>query len=302
MMYSRQKDPLFEARLLARAARASAALMFPRQAGIKKGIELDRRRHALLLPAGPRLRAEALGVRAVLRRARRDRDRTAYIARTTGAAVVPCVTRMLPGGGGYVARLYPAVERLSERRRPRRRAAHDGLHRGAGAGDARAVLLAAQAVQDAPAGRGEVLLKLAVIGAGHMGRFHAEKFARLPGVELAAVVDPDPARAPISGFPESPGRGRRRGDRGADQPAPRGGARLPREGRARADREADRRDARRGRRPGGSRVEEEGWCCRSGTCSATATPSRRSRSAWTARSTSTPSASPASSSAAPRST
>ena len=33
-----------------------------------------------------------------------------------------------------------------------------------------------------------------------MGRYHAEKFARLPGVELAAVVDPDPARAPISDF------------------------------------------------------------------------------------------------------
>ena len=31
----------------------------------------------------------------------------AYIARTTGAAVVPCATRMLPAGG-YVARLYPA--------------------------------------------------------------------------------------------------------------------------------------------------------------------------------------------------
>jgi predicted dehydrogenase len=43
-------------------------------------------------------------------------------------------------------------------------------------------------------------LKLAVIGAGHMGRYHAEKFARLPGVELAAVVDPDPARAQVSDF------------------------------------------------------------------------------------------------------
>jgi predicted dehydrogenase len=43
-------------------------------------------------------------------------------------------------------------------------------------------------------------LKLAVIGAGHMGRYHAEKFARLPGVELAAVVDRDPARAQISDF------------------------------------------------------------------------------------------------------
>jgi predicted dehydrogenase len=43
-------------------------------------------------------------------------------------------------------------------------------------------------------------LSVAVIGAGHMGRFHAEKFARLPGVELAAVIDPDPARAKISDY------------------------------------------------------------------------------------------------------
>ena len=42
-------------------------------------------------------------------------------------------------------------------------------------------------------------MRVAVIGAGHMGRFHAEKFARLPGVQVA-VVDPDPARAPISDF------------------------------------------------------------------------------------------------------
>ena len=33
-----------------------------------------------------------------------------------------------------------------------------------------------------------------------MGRYHAEKFARLPGVELAAVVDPDPSRAQVSDF------------------------------------------------------------------------------------------------------
>lgn len=33
-----------------------------------------------------------------------------------------------------------------------------------------------------------------------MGRYHAEKFARLPGVELVAVVDRDPARAEISDF------------------------------------------------------------------------------------------------------
>ena len=34
-----------------------------------------------------------------------------------------------------------------------------------------------------------------MIGAGHMGRYHAEKLARLRGVELTAVVDADRARA-----------------------------------------------------------------------------------------------------------
>jgi len=38
-------------------------------------------------------------------------------------------------------------------------------------------------------------LKIAVIGAGHMGRYHAEKFAALRGAKLAAVVDADGARA-----------------------------------------------------------------------------------------------------------
>ncbi|MEA3192557.1 MAG: hypothetical protein QOD26_890 [Betaproteobacteria bacterium] len=38
-------------------------------------------------------------------------------------------------------------------------------------------------------------MKVAVIGAGHMGRLHAEKFSRCEGAELVAVVDPDAARA-----------------------------------------------------------------------------------------------------------
>ena len=38
-------------------------------------------------------------------------------------------------------------------------------------------------------------MKVAVIGAGHMGRLHAEKFARCEGAQLVAVVDPDTARA-----------------------------------------------------------------------------------------------------------
>ncbi|HUQ24494.1 MAG TPA: Gfo/Idh/MocA family oxidoreductase [Burkholderiales bacterium] len=38
-------------------------------------------------------------------------------------------------------------------------------------------------------------MKVAVIGAGHMGRLHADKFSRCEGAELVAVVDPDAARA-----------------------------------------------------------------------------------------------------------
>jgi len=38
-------------------------------------------------------------------------------------------------------------------------------------------------------------LRAAVVGVGYLGRFHAEKFASLPAVELVGVVDSDPARA-----------------------------------------------------------------------------------------------------------
>lgn len=44
-------------------------------------------------------------------------------------------------------------------------------------------------------------MKVAVIGAGHMGRLHAEKFARCEGAELVAVVDPDTARAEAAAKP-----------------------------------------------------------------------------------------------------
>jgi predicted dehydrogenase len=38
-------------------------------------------------------------------------------------------------------------------------------------------------------------IRCAVFGAGHFGRYHAQKYARLPGAELVAVVDADRARA-----------------------------------------------------------------------------------------------------------
>jgi predicted dehydrogenase len=38
-------------------------------------------------------------------------------------------------------------------------------------------------------------IRVAVVGVGHLGRFHAQKYAALPGCELVAVVDADAARA-----------------------------------------------------------------------------------------------------------
>ena len=42
-------------------------------------------------------------------------------------------------------------------------------------------------------------LRAAVIGTGYLGRFHAQKYSILPGVELVAVVDADPERAAAMG-------------------------------------------------------------------------------------------------------
>jgi predicted dehydrogenase len=38
-------------------------------------------------------------------------------------------------------------------------------------------------------------IRCAVVGVGHLGRFHAEKYARIPDARLLAVVDVDEARA-----------------------------------------------------------------------------------------------------------
>ena len=106
MMYSRQKDPRFEARLVAGRTRFGG-VMYPRQGGIKRGIALiNAGTFFYYLPDldfGPNrsVFVPFFGVNAAAVTG------LAYIARETGAAVVPCVTRMLPGGG-YAARLYPA--------------------------------------------------------------------------------------------------------------------------------------------------------------------------------------------------
>ena len=105
-LYSHQKDPLFD-RLLLRSRTRFQPHIVSRQQGLRKvlrwiqsGIpfyylpDLDfGRKGTIFVPFFGVPAATATGLGA--------------IARSTGAAVVPCVTRMLPGGG-YVAQFYPA--------------------------------------------------------------------------------------------------------------------------------------------------------------------------------------------------
>jgi KDO2-lipid IV(A) lauroyltransferase len=107
LMYARQKNPLFDSLMIRGRARFGARI-YPRQAGIKAGLrEIEAGRLYYYLPDmdyGPKrsVFVPFFGVPAA------TITGLSYIARQTQAAVVPCVTRMLPGGGGYVARLYPA--------------------------------------------------------------------------------------------------------------------------------------------------------------------------------------------------
>jgi KDO2-lipid IV(A) lauroyltransferase len=106
MMYARQKNPLFE-RVLYKGRTRFGGRMFPRQAGVKVGLQAiaEGARYYYLpdLDYGPKhaVFVPFFGVSAA------TVTGLSYIARSSGAAVVPCVTRMLPGGG-YVARLWPA--------------------------------------------------------------------------------------------------------------------------------------------------------------------------------------------------
>jgi Kdo2-lipid IVA lauroyltransferase/acyltransferase len=107
MMYSRQKDPLLE-RLLYRGRTRFGGRMIPRQEGVKEGFkaigagalyyylpDLDYgRKHSIFVPFFGVPAATVTGL--------------SYVAREAGALVVPCVTRMLPGGAGYVATVFPA--------------------------------------------------------------------------------------------------------------------------------------------------------------------------------------------------
>jgi KDO2-lipid IV(A) lauroyltransferase len=106
-MYAHQKDPVFD-RLLFEKRRRFGGELFARQDSLRKVVRSVRsgapfyylpdmdlgRSSAVFVPFFGVPAATVTGL--------------SHLARLAGAAVVPCVTRMLPGGAGYVARLYPA--------------------------------------------------------------------------------------------------------------------------------------------------------------------------------------------------
>jgi KDO2-lipid IV(A) lauroyltransferase len=105
-MYSRQKNPLFD-RLMYEGRTRFGGRLYARQAGIRKILRVIQSGEPFYylpdMDFGPKASVFVpfFGVPAA------TTVGLSYIARTTKAHVVPCVTRMLPGGG-YVARLYPA--------------------------------------------------------------------------------------------------------------------------------------------------------------------------------------------------
>ena len=105
-IYSRQKDARFDA-LMSRGRTRFGGRIFPRHAGLRQALRATQDGALLYylpdLDYGPKgaLFVPFFGVPAA------TVTGLSGIARAIGAAVVPCVTRMLPGGG-YEARLYPA--------------------------------------------------------------------------------------------------------------------------------------------------------------------------------------------------
>jgi KDO2-lipid IV(A) lauroyltransferase len=109
-VYSRLKNPVADAAMLRYRLRFDNAMLFSRQDSLRPLLKALKPGTTLYyLPDqdfGPRdaLFVPFFGVPAATVPA------MARIARITGAAVVPCITRQLPGGAGYVTTLYPAWE------------------------------------------------------------------------------------------------------------------------------------------------------------------------------------------------
>jgi len=107
-MYSRQKNPIFNDLLLRSRTRFGTSHLVSRQEGIRPVVkQLKAGLPFYYLPdmdygARDAVFVPFFGVPAATITA------LSRLAQMTGAAVVPCVTRQLAGGAGYVLRFYPA--------------------------------------------------------------------------------------------------------------------------------------------------------------------------------------------------
>lgn len=109
-MYSNQKNPLFHKLLLNGRNRFGQQRLYSRQEGLRPVIKAMREGHPFYyLPDQDFAAKDALfvpffGIPAS------TLTTVPRIAEMTGARVVPCIPRVLPGGQGYEVRFYPAWE------------------------------------------------------------------------------------------------------------------------------------------------------------------------------------------------
>jgi KDO2-lipid IV(A) lauroyltransferase len=107
-VYSRTKDAVFDRLLIHGRTRFGQTTLFARQDGIRPMVKTLKKgepfyylpdmdlgiRDSVFAPFFGKPAATITGL--------------SRIAQLAGAAIVPCITRQLPGGAGYVVRLYPA--------------------------------------------------------------------------------------------------------------------------------------------------------------------------------------------------
>jgi Kdo2-lipid IVA lauroyltransferase/acyltransferase len=109
-IYSRQKNPRFESFLLQKRKRFGKQLLYNRQEGMRPAIKAMRKGHPFFyfpdqdFNARDALFVPFFGVSAS------TLNTLPRLIDLTGAAVVPCIARMLPNAAGYEIRFYPAWE------------------------------------------------------------------------------------------------------------------------------------------------------------------------------------------------
>ena len=109
-IYSRQKNKVFNAVLFAGRRRFGRQTLLSRQEGVRPALRaMQAGRPFYYLPDmdyGQRdtIFVPFFGVNAA------TITGVSRLARLAGARVLPCITRMLPGGGGYIVRFLPAWE------------------------------------------------------------------------------------------------------------------------------------------------------------------------------------------------